>query len=99
MASTLVVDTTQLHSLGSRLNTVRDQLANTANQLSKHEPSLGAPSIATALHDFEDHWGRGRRQLTEKADALAQMLTDSASNYTTTDADVADALSAETGSV
>ena len=68
---------------------------NTAAQLTKHEPSIGAATVTGALHDFEDHWGRGRRQLKEKADALASMLTDAATNYLQTDTDLESNLTTE----
>lgn len=86
MGGKLVVDTYQLSTLGTQLTNVRDKLAATRAELDAHAGSLGSPAVLDAFRGFEDHWTRGRRELTGSADALAQMLSDSASSYLDVDA-------------
>ncbi len=95
MADRLVVDTAQLSTLGARLGTVRDKLASTGAELDARAGSIGSPTVLDAFRGFEDHWGRGRRELTESADALAQMLIDSANSYGEVDGKLSDGLTTQ----
>lgn len=95
MAGKLVVDTAQLSALGARLGTVRDKLATTGAELDARAGSIGSPTVLDAFRAFEDHWGRGRRELTESADALAQMLIDSANSYGEVDGKLSDGLTTQ----
>ncbi len=95
MAGRLVVDTQQLETLGLQLSRVREKLAQTRAELDSREASVGSPEVLAALRGFEDHWGRGRRELTESADALSQMLVDSATSYLTVDTDLSDGITSE----
>jgi len=96
MTGKLVVDTSQLSALGGQLGTVRDKLAATGAELDARAGSIGSPTVLDAFRAFEDHWGRGRRELTESADALAQMLTDSADSYLDVDGQLSDGLTTQT---
>ncbi|MBB2975120.1 hypothetical protein FHX49_000661 [Microbacterium endophyticum] len=96
MAGRLVVDTQQLETLGVQLSRVREKLADTRAELDSRETSVGSPNVVGALRGFEDHWGRGRRDLTESADALSQMLVDSATSYLNVDTDLSDGITSET---
>lgn len=95
MAGTLRVDTVQLDTLGTQLGNVRDRLADTRSELDAHEGAIGSNTVVDAVRGFEDHWARGRRELTESADALAQMVVDSAANYVDTDGQLATGLTSQ----
>jgi hypothetical protein len=94
-ADKLKVDTDQLSTLGNQLAEVRDKLEQTANELDARQGDIGSPDVLEALRGFEDHWGRGRRQIKEKADALAQMLVDGADSYVEVDTALEDALTTD----
>lgn len=96
MGGKLVVDTQQLSTLGTQLGNVRDKLAATRAELDAHAGSIGSPTVLDAFRGFEDHWTRGRRELTDSADALAQMLTDSANSYLDVDGQLESGLTTQT---
>lgn len=81
MADKLQVDTKSLASLGTEMGSVRDKLGATGAALDSYSSSIGADDVLGALRDFEDHWGRGRRQIKESAEALSDMLKESAGAY------------------
>ncbi len=96
MSGDLVVDTQQLATLGTQLGDVRDKLAATRAELDARAGSIGSSTVLSAFQGFEDHWTRGRRELTDSADALAQMLVDSATNYEDVDTQLFDGLTTDT---
>lgn len=95
MAERLVADTDALDDLGGSLLQVRDLLDGLGDKISAAEDSLGSATVVSAVNGFESHWSRGRRLLRGSADALGQMLVDSAAVYEQGDADIAASLEVE----
>jgi hypothetical protein len=95
----LKVDTSQLADLGSQLAGVRDKLEQTGALVDTYQASIVSADVLAAVRGFDGHWGRGRRQIKEKADALASMLVDAAASYVQVDADLGDALTTDGSTV
>ncbi|MSS84584.1 hypothetical protein FYJ24_07370 [Actinomycetaceae bacterium WB03_NA08] len=98
MVDRLVADIDALDDLGNSLFQVRDLLDGLGERIAAEEDSLGSPAVIAAVGGFESHWSRGRRLLRGSADALGQMLIDSAATYESGDADIAASLQVEQGS-
>lgn len=99
MAGALRVATHTLSELSSEMRSVSDRVNATAKLLDQHGESVGHHAVRSALQGFEEHWARGRRKLRDHADALADMLADSADEYVQADAEIAGAISRDESSV
>ena len=81
-----------LVALASSVGQVRDHLSRTADLVGDLSPALGSSAVAAALDHFARGWRDRRKEICAEIDVLSHTLSQAASTYTTTDADIAAAI-------
>ncbi|MDR1427360.1 MAG: hypothetical protein LBJ08_06345, partial [Bifidobacteriaceae bacterium] len=60
-----------------------------------HRDDVGDGDVFAALEGFESHWQKGRDEIREKVENLANMLGEAVSAFEQTDSDVSSAIDTE----
>jgi hypothetical protein len=81
-----------LEQLSKDLSTVRDKMAETAENVDSTKEILGSGKIKDALHDFEHRWKDKREEIDGNAESLVGMLDASHEQFTDVDTNLANSL-------
>ena len=91
MGDQLKVDIGEISALATDLGKLRDNLANTPNQLHDFTSSMGFPALASATDAFGDDWEIFRTNLIKDIETLGSFAEQAAAAYANGD----EALAAE----
>ncbi len=89
----LVVDLDGLDRLAGALERIQSQLARAKADLHAGSDVLGDSEVVDGLDRFEERWRDGRKSISENAETLHTMLTESVRTYTDADQQLAAGLS------
>lgn len=89
MGDQLKVDIGQISALSGDLGKLRDNLANTPNQLHDFTSSMGHPGLAAATDAFGDDWDIFRTNLVQDIETLGTFSEQAAAAYAAGDAALA----------
>lgn len=88
----LVVDLDGLSALAGALGRIGDRLDGARAELRGAADEMGDEQVAEALERFESRWRDGRKDISENAEALTAMLTESAATYRRADNELSSAV-------
>ncbi len=89
MGDQLKVDIGQISALSTDLGKLRNNLANTPNQLHDFTASMGHPGLASATDAFGDDWDIFRTNLIQDIETLGTFSEQAATAYAAGDAALA----------
>ncbi len=89
----LKADLDQVSSAGQRIDDIKQQFTETSKPPTGYRADIGSDELASALDAFGSDWELHRHALIAKLDRVAALCATAVKSYTTTDEQLAAALS------